>query len=71
MQKLFNKKIMWLMALPLAMIMAGCSGDDNNPGAGGGGGGAPDTTAPTVSSTVPADAATGVAINQNITATFS
>ena len=31
--------------------------------------GAPDTTAPTVSSSVPADAATGVAINQNITAT--
>jgi Big-like domain-containing protein len=49
--------------------MAGCSGDDNNPGAGGRAGGAPDTTAPTVSSTVPADAATGVAINQNINAT--
>jgi hypothetical protein len=30
-----------------------------------------DTTAPTVSSTIPADTATGVAINQNITATFS
>ena len=32
---------------------------------------APDTTAPTVSSTIPADLATGVAINGNITATFS
>ncbi|MDP3183810.1 MAG: Ig-like domain-containing protein [Anaerolineales bacterium] len=34
-------------------------------------GAAPDTTAPTVSSTIPADLATGVAINGNITATFS
>jgi hypothetical protein len=34
MQKLFNKK-MWLLAVPLAMFMAGCSGGDN--GAGGGG----------------------------------
>jgi len=30
-----------------------------------------DTTAPTVSSTLPADSATGVAVNANITATFS
>ena len=30
-----------------------------------------DTTAPIVSSTIPADAATGVAVNANITATFS
>jgi len=34
-------------------------------------GSAPDTTTPTVSSTEPADAATGVAINANIAATFS
>jgi len=32
---------------------------------------APDTTAPTVTSTVPANLATGVAINANVTATFS
>jgi hypothetical protein len=72
MQKLFNKK-MWLLAVPLAMFIAGCSGGDDNVvgGGGGGGGGAPDTTAPAVSSTIPADTATGVAINQNITATFS
>ena len=69
MQKLFNKK-MWLLAVPLAMIMAGCSGG-NDTAVGTGGGGAPDTTAPTVSSTLPADTATGVAINQNITVTFS
>src|SRR5439155_1407688 len=31
----------------------------------------PDTTAPTVSAIVPADAGTGVAINQTITVTFS
>ena len=37
-----------------------------------GGGGTPvDTTAPTVSSTIPANAATGVAINSAVTATFS
>jgi len=34
-------------------------------------GAAPDTTPPTVSSTVPASSATGVALNSNITATFS
>ncbi|MFH1628039.1 MAG: ice-binding family protein [Pseudomonadota bacterium] len=41
-------------------------------GCGGGGDWLPgDTTAPTVSSTIPADIATDVAINRNITATFS
>ena len=66
MQWLFNKNL-WLLALPLAVFMAGCNrGDDN-----GGGGAPPDTTAPTVSSTNPGNAATGVAINRNITATFS
>ena len=69
MQQLFNKK-MWLLAVPLAMFLAGCSGNDNK-AAGGGGGASPDTTAPTVSSTIPADLAIGVAINRNITATFS
>ena len=43
---------------------AGCGGGTN--GAGGGGG-----TAPTVSSTDPVDAATGVAINRKVAATFS
>ena len=69
MQQLFNKK-MWLLAVPLALFMAGCNGG-NDKGAGGGGGAPPDTTAPTVSSTIPADLATGVAINRNITANFS
>jgi len=32
---------------------------------------APDTTAPTISSTLPATSATGVAVNGNVTATFS
>ena len=52
------------MALPLAVLLAvaaGC-GDDDNPAAPG------DTTAPTVSSTNPANGATGVAV---ITATFN
>src|SRR5688572_6187564 len=68
MQQLFDKK-MWLLAVPLAMVIAGCSGNDNK-GAGGGGV-PPDTTAPTVSSTIPTAGATGVAINRNITANFS
>src|SRR5215510_7133086 len=68
MQKLFNKQIIWLMAVPLAMLMAGCGGSD---GTGGGGVGGLDITTPTVSSTSPANLATNVAINQSITATFS
>jgi hypothetical protein len=56
----------WFIALSLAAFMAGCSG-----GGAGGSGTPPDTTAPTVSSTMPADLATGVAINQSIAATFS
>ena len=67
MQQLFKKK-MWLLAVPLAALMAGCSGNDGN----GAGGGAPsDTTRPTVSSTIPTAGTTGVAINRNITANFS
>ena len=54
---------MWFMALLLAAFVAGCGSSD--------GGSPADTTAPTVSSTVPADAATGIALNANITATFS
>ena len=50
------------MALLLAVFMAGCGG-----GGGGSSGPSPDTTAPTVSSTTPANGATGVAV----TATFS
>src|SRR5262245_14738238 len=68
MEKLFNKKIMWLMAIPLAMLMAGCGGSD---GTGGGGIGGLDISTPTVSSTSQAVLATNVAINQSITATFS
>ena len=57
----------WLMTLLLAVFAAGC-GSDND----GGGSTAPaDTTAPIVSSTNPGNAATGVAINRNIAATFS
>lgn len=56
------------MAFLLVAFVAGCGSD---------GGGSPpppapaDTTAPTVSSTNPGSAATGVAINRNLTATFS
>ncbi len=71
MQQLFNKK-MWLLAVPLAKFMAGCSGSNNNGAGGGSGGGThPDTTAPRVSFTNPLDTATGVATNRKITAIFS
>lgn len=55
----------WFVLMLLVVFLTGCNG--NNESLGGGGG----TTAPTVSSTVPADGATGVAIDANITATFS
>src|SRR5450759_4536953 len=58
-----TKPLMWFMALLLTAFIAGC---------GGGGNGSPaDTTAPTVSLIAPANAATGIALNANITATFS
>ncbi|MBU4012708.1 MAG: DUF3494 domain-containing protein [Proteobacteria bacterium] len=50
-----------------SFLITGCGGD----GGGGTWEGNPDKTAPTVSSTIPADLATDVAINRNITATFS
>lgn len=49
----------WFIAVVLTALIAGC------------GSGSADTTAPTVSSTAPANAAGGVAVSSNITATFS
>jgi hypothetical protein len=57
-----TKPLMWLMALLLAAFVAGCSGSDGSPA---------DTTAPTVKSTAPVNASTGIALNTNIIATFS
>jgi Ice-binding-like/Bacterial Ig-like domain len=54
----------WLMALLLVAFVAGCGG-------GNGTATSTDTTAPTVISTLPANAAIGIAINSNITVTFS
>lgn len=62
-----SKPLMWYMALLLAAIVAGCNGG-SDPILGGG---AVGSSAPTVSSTVPANLATGVQINRRITATFS
>ncbi|MEQ1836866.1 MAG: ice-binding family protein [Candidatus Nitrotoga sp.] len=58
---LSHKSLMWLVML-LAAFVAGC---------GGGGGSTPDTTAPTVISTSPANLAIGVALNANIVVGFS
>ncbi len=61
MKKSFGLSVLVLM---LVLNLTACGG-------GGGGGGGGDTTAPTVSSTTPADDATGVAVNAAITVTFS
>jgi len=68
------KPLMWLMALLMAALVAGCGGQD--PILGGGGGGvvphvAGDTTRPLVTATIPINAASGVPANSKITATFS
>ena len=60
----YSRVMPWFMALLLGAFVAGCGG-------GGGDGSPADTTAPTVSSTIPADVATGIALNANITVTFS
>ncbi len=61
--EIVTKPQMWLMALILAAFVVGC---------GGSGGGSPaDTTAPTVRSVLPANAAISIALNTNVTATFS
>jgi hypothetical protein len=56
------KPLRWLMALLLVAFVAGCGGGNGSPAV---------TPAPTVSFIAPANAATGIALNANITATFS
>ena len=66
--KSYSKRPLWFIALLLTAFVAGC-GDSNNPGPG-----VPslgDVVAPTVTSIAPANAATTVPINTNISATFS
>src|SRR5674476_49910 len=73
-----TKPLMWLMALLMAALVAGCGDGSLAPILGGGGTGAvpvphvgSDTTRPRVTFTVPANAASGVPANSKITATFS
>jgi Ice-binding-like/Bacterial Ig-like domain len=63
MRKIFNNK-MWFLVLMLVVFAAGC-------GSSGGGNGSSDTTAPTVSYTIPLDLATGVVLNSTVNVTFS
>ena len=58
-------------SLAASVYFGGAAGCDNTNAAGGGGDGGPDNTAPTVSSTNPVNAASGVVVNRNTTATFS
>ena len=61
------KPLKWLMLLLLVALVTGCGGG------GGSSAGPADTTAPTINSTaiVPVNAATGIALNANITAGFN
>jgi hypothetical protein len=75
------------MALLLVFFVVGCgsgsngsgsatgsssgSGSGSSSGSGSGSGNTSDTTAPTVSSVIPANAATGIALNASVRATFS
>ena len=70
------KPLMWLMALLMAALVAGCGDGSSDPILGGGGIGAgtgaiADTTRPRVAATIPANAASGVPANTKITATFT
>ena len=69
------KPLMWLMALLLAALLAGCGRGSSDPILGGGGnpaaGTLTDTTRPRVANTVPADLAPAVSTNAAITATFT
>jgi len=74
--KRFNARQTYLLFILImsVFLITGCSGGGSEGTEEDGIAGnwvAPDTTAPTVTSTVPANAATGVAINTTITATFS
>jgi len=60
--------IMMLIALAIGIIPNGCGGSSSSSDSSGSSG---DTTRPTVISTIPANLATGVLLNRNITATFS
>lgn len=62
-----TKPLAWFAALLLTAFVAGCGGSNSStpiavPG---------DTVAPTVTTTAPANTATGIALNANVTATFS
>jgi hypothetical protein len=57
----FTGRSIWLAALVLATLVSGCGGSSNHKSG----------TAPTVTSTNPADAATDVPLNNKVIATFS
>lgn len=63
-----KKYTLWFVAVLMTVFMYGC-GEGN--GKWSAAGGAADTTRPTVTAVTPLNNATGVAINRNVTATFS
>lgn len=62
-----TKPLRWFIALLMVALVAGCGGSsDSTPIVSPG-----DTVAPTVTTTAPSNAATDIALNANVTATFS
>ncbi len=69
-----GRKLAFALTIILLLFSASCGSDGGSSdaaGGGGGGGTVTDTTAPTLASSVPADNATGIAVNANVTLTFS
>lgn len=64
--EMMTKPLAWFAALLLTAFVAGCGGSSSTPIVSAG-----DTVAPTVTTTAPSNTATGVALNANVTATFS
>jgi hypothetical protein len=64
--KVFTQPFNWFMAFLLVAIVSGCGGSGNGDGSV-----IANINAPTVTSIAPADLASSIAINTNITATFS
>lgn len=72
----FAKRLSWLSAVFLIVLVAGCGGSSDNVSNGGdqpasAPGGTQDTTRPAVSAAVPAPGATGVGVTTKIAVTFS
>jgi hypothetical protein len=67
----YAKPLMWFSALLMTALVAGCGGGCDGCGNAAGSAAGTDTTPPTITSTVSANGATGVALNAKVVAVFS